>query len=382
VAVAGLLLACHAAHALPPQYSIQDLGVVQTGDSASEAFGVSLRGLAVGRSLRSGGSQAFSWTQASGLVGLPNLAGRAYCVARAANDDGRIVGSCSTTADGSDRVPVAWQNGPVSQLALPPMQTTGDAHALTRSLTVGSVNTGGLERAADFGSVGSRLLTATTSNGSYFASALGVNDSPLVVGRGANPNQPARNVAIIYGLQTGFASEIPPLPGKNGGIAYAISANGLIVGASTLAQGAPVPFIRSTGGAVQAIPLPSGTTEGTARAVNTDAWVVGTASAPTTVPFLYDGTNTYRLADLIPSDSGWDLSTATGIGFGGVIVGTGVRNGQVRAFAMLPLGGVPAACELCHKDRQTIFTACNGADWRRHLAHGDYMGACVPLSTP
>lgn len=382
-AVAVGLLLGERVHADPPQYLIQDLGVVQNGDTASEAFGISVRGVAVGRSLRSGGSQAFSWTMANGLVGLPNLAGRSYCVGKAAADDGTVVGSCSTTATGSDRVPVIWRNGAVSQLALPPMQTTGEANALIgNSAIVGSVNTGSLERAANFGNFGSSILTGTTPNGSYFANALGINNSPLVVGRGADPNAPARNVAILYGLQTGSASEIPPLPGRNGGIAYAISANSFIVGASMLDGSSPLPFIRSSGGAIRAIPLPTGTTEGAACAVNTDGWVVGSASSPTTVPFLYDGTVTYRLADLIPSGSGWDLSTnvasATGIAFGNVIVGTGFHNGEVRAFAMLPAGGVPTLCELCHKGRQTIYIACDSTDSRRHLSHGDSVGACPP----
>src|SRR5262249_35015989 len=64
------------------------------------------------------------------------------------------------------------------------------------------------------------------------------------------------------------------------------------------------------------------------------------------IPFLYDGTNTYRLADLIPPDSGWDLSmntssSALGISEGGIIVGTGVHNGDTHAYAMVPAGPSP-----------------------------------------
>ena len=43
-----------------PQYQIYDIGVVQTGDIASQGFGVSTGGIAVGRSFRSGGTQALS----------------------------------------------------------------------------------------------------------------------------------------------------------------------------------------------------------------------------------------------------------------------------------------------------------------------------------
>lgn len=41
---------------VPPQYLIFDIGVVQTGDSASQGFGVSAGDRAVGRSVRTGGA--------------------------------------------------------------------------------------------------------------------------------------------------------------------------------------------------------------------------------------------------------------------------------------------------------------------------------------
>ena len=64
-----------AATATTPQYQIYDIGVIDVGDTASQGFGVSDGGIAVGRSIRTGGSQAFTWTLNGGIVGLPNLAG-------------------------------------------------------------------------------------------------------------------------------------------------------------------------------------------------------------------------------------------------------------------------------------------------------------------
>ncbi len=115
-----------------PQYQIYDIGVVM-GDSASQGFGASPGGIAVGRSFGSAGTEAFTWTLASGRVTLPNLSGRNYCVSNSANDSGTVVGTGSTTAFGSGRLPVVWQSGVVSQLPLPSGQTLGDAN---------SVNTG------------------------------------------------------------------------------------------------------------------------------------------------------------------------------------------------------------------------------------------------
>jgi len=65
-----------ASTATTPQYQIYDIGVIDAGDDASQGFGVSHGGIAVGRSIRTGGSQAFTWTLNGGIVGLLNLAGR------------------------------------------------------------------------------------------------------------------------------------------------------------------------------------------------------------------------------------------------------------------------------------------------------------------
>ncbi len=172
--------------------------------------------------------------------------------------------------------------------------------------------------------------------------------------------------------------------GMNGAINFGGNEDGAIVGSSMLNQGPGLPFIASVAGQLHAIPLPIGATEGVARSVNTSGWAVGTASSGLTIPFLYDGTITYRLADLIPSDSGWDLvmntsSSAVGISDNGTIVGTGVQHGETHAFAMVPVSGVPSLCGLCHKRQQTLSLPCESAEYKRHIGHGDFADRCGPL---
>jgi hypothetical protein len=58
-----------AATATTPRYQIYDIGVIDAGDDASQGFGVSHGGIAVGRSIRTGGSQAFIWTLDYGIIG-------------------------------------------------------------------------------------------------------------------------------------------------------------------------------------------------------------------------------------------------------------------------------------------------------------------------
>jgi hypothetical protein len=331
---------------VPPQYQIFDIGVVQMGDTASQGFGVSTGGTAVGRSVRTGAAQAFTWTQGGGIVGLPNLAGRAFCVSNAANNAGVVVGTCATTLFGTSRLPVIWQNGAVSQLPLPSGETLGDANDVNASgVAVGSINAGSLQRGVVYNGATATVITQTTSNGSFFLTAFGINDSGRVIGQGIDPTNAARNVGIVYDIGSGSAFEVGALPNANGALAFGVSNTGFVVGSSMMNQGSGLPFIWSQGAGIVAIPLPTGTTQASARAVNSAGWAVGTASSAFAIPFLYDGVNTYRLADLIPAGTGWDLSmntssSALGISDGNVIVGTGVYNGQTHAYAMIPIVNV------------------------------------------
>jgi uncharacterized membrane protein len=332
-------------HAAPP-YLIYDIGLIDPGDDASQGFGVSHDGIAVGRSIRTGGSQAFTWTLKGGIVGLPNLAGRSYAVANSAAPQ-IVIGTAATTLFGTSRLPVMWLNGAVSQLPLPPGETLGDANSVnTSGVAVGSVDGGSNQRGAIYTGGGGAIITQTTATGCFFLTAFGINDSGRVVGQGIDPNNAARNVGIVYDIGENAAFEVGALPGFNGALAFGVSNTGYVVGSSMLNQGSGSPFIWSEQGGIVAIPLATGTSQGSARAVNSDGWVVGTDSSAFAIPFLYDGNNTHRLADLIPPNSGWDLSTNTsssadGISDNMVIVGTGVYNGEVHAFAMVVASPTP-----------------------------------------
>ena len=336
-----------AAKAGPPQYQIYDIGVIDAGDDASQGFGASHGGMGVGRSIRTGGSQAFTWTLGGGIVGLPNLSGRNHAVSNSANDSGIAVGTAATTLFGTSRLPVVWQSGAVSQLPLPPGETLGDANSVNASsVAVGSVDAGSFQRGAIYSGGSGTIISQTTGNGSFFVTAFGINDSGRVVGQGIDPQNAARNVGIVYDIGQNMAFEVGALPGFNGALAFAVSNTGYVVGSSMLNQGSGLPFIWSDQGGMVAIPLATGTSQGSARAVNSAGWVVGNDSSAFSIPFVYDGTNTYRLADLIPPNSGWDLSmntssSALGISEDGVIVGTGVHNGETHAYAMVPAAPSP-----------------------------------------
>ena len=334
-----------------PQYQIYDLGVAQPNHTGSNGFGVSPDGIAFGRSLYSGTSQAFTWTQGGGLVGLPSLVGRNFFNANGANDSGIVVGagSDSESGSGSTDVPVIWQNGVVSQLPVPPGHPFGRAYDVNASgVAVGSVEYGSAERGVIFSGGSAAIITPTTPNGSYFTIAYGINDSGLVVGRGEHPSAQFVGVGVVYNPLSNTTISVGTFQGVNAAIAYGVNNNGQVVGESYQLYSSGYPFIWSQATGMVAVPVLDGAYTGFALAVNSAGWVVGTnylASGYT--PFLYDGRTTYRLADLLPAGSGWDLTMTSsssqhmGISDSGIIVGTGQHNGELRAYAMVPVPATP-----------------------------------------
>jgi hypothetical protein len=328
-----------------PVYNIVDLGVIP-GDSSSQGVAISPNGtFATGRSITGSftATHAFSWTQGGGIVSLPNTSGHNFGLGSGVNNAGVVVGTGSTTSFGSAQLPLIWQGGNVAQLPLPTGQTLGHAYGINNSnVVVGSANSGSAERAAIYQSGVGSFITTTTSTGCVMTTAYGINDAGLVIGQGIDPNNAARNVGFLYDSVTNVASEVGALSGLNGALCFGVSNAGQVVGSTMLNQGSGTPFIWTVGGGMLPIPLATGTSQGSAKGVNSNGWVVGTDSSAFAIPFLYDGTNTYRIGDLIPSGTGWDLlantsSSALSISDNGIIVGTGVLNGNVHGYALVPV---------------------------------------------
>ncbi|MEM8758524.1 MAG: hypothetical protein AAGF47_12180, partial [Planctomycetota bacterium] len=294
-AVGAVLLAASGATAGQPQYTITDLGVVNPADFASQGLGISPGGIAFGTSAGDG-SSAFTWTPGTGLVALPNAAGSSFSAANGANDSGLVVGTGSTTFFGSNAVPVLWTDGVASQLDIISGLGVGRANDVNASGIVVGSNGGGVQEVATFWSGGQvNAITATTAGGASMTTAFRINDAGMVAGVGTDPSNPARNVGLMYNIDTGVLTEIPALSDQNGTIAFDISQNGFVVGSSSFNQADGTPFIWSEATGSVEIGLPDGASTAGARGVNSDGWVVGTGGGQFARPYLFDGTDTFLL---------------------------------------------------------------------------------------
>ena len=335
-----------------PAYSIAEIAPLP-GDAFGSTSAVSPNGaFAAGftqRSTSPAGSNAFLYDAATGLAAAASNptfpSAHNFNQANGVNNSGVAVGVAATTAFGSGPLPTLYQNGVGAALPLPAGANAGRAYSIDNNGTaVGSVSGNGFgETAAVFTTAGSTLFPQTTQAGGRLVTAYGVSDSGRVVGQAVDPANAATNVPFLldYGTNALSAIVIPNLPGKNGGFAFAVSSNGLVVGSNTFNGGAGVPFLYSDSGGTVAVPLPDGATSGGARGVNSLGQVVGTASTSFAVPYFFDGTQTFTLQSLI-SDPTWDLSMNTSSGaFGisdtGVIVGRGLHNGVISAFVLTPV---------------------------------------------
>ena len=355
LAVVGLSSAALAV----PQYDIAEIAPLP-GDAFASTSAVSPGGLfAAGftqRSTSPAGSNAFLYDAATGLTaaaGNPTLSpAHNFNQANGVNDSGVAVGVAATTGFLSSPLPTYYQNGIGTALPLPTGANAGRAYSVNDAGTiVGSVSGNGFgEAAAVFSTNDAAVLTQTTAAGGTLVTAFAVGNTGRIVGQAADPSNAATNVPFFLDAGAASASVIPNLPGKNGGFAFAVSSNGLVVGSETFNGGAGVPFLYSDAGGTVAVPLPDGATSGGARGVNSLGQVVGTASTSFAVPYFFDGTRTYTLQSLI-SDPTWDLSTNTSSGaFGisdtGVIVGRGLHNGVISAFLLTPVPEPTAAATL------------------------------------
>jgi probable HAF family extracellular repeat protein len=185
------------------------------------------------------------------------------------------------------------------------------------------------------------------------SAAYGVNDWGDVTGSVYMPE--LINQAFLY--HEGKMISLGTLPGAAGSDATAINDAVEITGRSYSSNFQfEHAFLWRKGKMLDLGVLPNGSTSA-ANSINADGDIVGAATVsaptgPTGVAFLYSEGKMRNLNGMIPVNSGWVLSNATGINDRGQIVGTGYLNGSLKGFLLSPDCGDPENrhCGFCKRE--------------------------------
>jgi probable HAF family extracellular repeat protein len=249
---------------------------------SSSASGINSAGVVAGTTYSDAGAQATLWTIA-GAVGLGTLGG-SDSYATDMNSSGVVVGGASTAS--------------------------GATHAYAYNGTM-----------RDLG----------TLTGGSWSAAYAVNSAGQVAGYGDVGGGAFR--AFLW-TTTGGMTQLGTLGGRSS-YAMDINDNGAVAGNAQISGGYLHAFLQS-GDRMQDLGTLGGTSS-FAYDVNNLGQVVGysyLAGFDVTHAFLYSGGIMRDLNSLIAGDSGWILTEAYGINDAGQIAGTGLFNGEQRAFSL------------------------------------------------
>ncbi|MEY4916642.1 MAG: hypothetical protein RL616_555 [Verrucomicrobiota bacterium] len=314
-------------------YRITDLGTI--GTNASVATGINASGQVSGYSA-SGASTARAWrfTPGVGLVDLGSFGG-ADNRALGINNAGQVTGF-STDTNGVT-------HGFVFNGAFTDIGGSGNVypqHLNSAGKVAGfSTDTNGNDTAFQFSPPNTFSNLGLIANAALPASsaAYDVNDSGVVVGIGTGSNNFSR---AFRSTTNGALEELGTLGGDESW-AYAINNLSQIVGTADFVSGDTHAFLFNDGEGMADLGTLGGYTS-TAFALDNSGNAVGAAEIVnrTLHATLWPSSDAARdLNELIPINSGWVLTEARGVNDAGQIVGSGLLNGQPRAFLLTPNSG-------------------------------------------
>jgi probable HAF family extracellular repeat protein len=309
-------------------YTVTDLGLL-SGDVSTAGRAISPSGQVVGDAENN--LQAFFWSAAQGLRGLPHLQGGGYSVAGGINAAGLIAGY-STYNELENEHAVLWINGKIQDLGTLPGGGESWANAINASgQVVGASDSAKTQPNAFLWSKGKGMFDLGVLPKGFYSEALAVNKLGQVVGYsntiGGNWH------AFSWSKSTGM-KDLGTLDSGNstGATANAINDSGQIVGTSSCGSSCTHAALWTSTGIQDLGTLP-GSSISAANGINNLGQVVGESG----VAFIWSqAAGMQDLNNLIPAGSGWTLTWAFAINDSGQITGQGEINGQTHAYLLTP----------------------------------------------
>jgi probable HAF family extracellular repeat protein len=320
-------------------YAVTDLGTL--GGRRSVALGIDRHGRVVGYAETASGSVHAFLAAGEQLFDLGTLGGLdsyAYSI----NDLGVIVGRAQDTS-GQYRPFVALLSSPMFDLSSLDERLRGSFSTVlaTNNLdrVVGYYQTLGPHAAARnrVFLYQSGTITDLGTFGGEDGIVSAINDFGQMAGSyGTDPHADYSDRRAF--LATATTAIVLPTLGSRVTVATDLNNLSQVVGYWQAASGERRGFLYSSG-VMQDLGTLRGGTQSHAYAVNNPGKVVGSSgsAAGNLHAFIYEGGVMRDLNSLLPPNSGWLLTEARDINDGGQIVGTGIVNGQQRAFLLTPV---------------------------------------------
>jgi probable HAF family extracellular repeat protein len=339
--LAALSLFSSAVPSIAQTFTVTDLGTL-SGNRVSKAYALNNAGVAAGTSSNPTAAIAvmFSGGKATSISTLQS----SVSVATAINGSSQIVGWNSFNSNPSfDPQAFLYSTGSMKNINSPSLFPSG-----TEALGINSYGTvvgTGYITSSNFHAFlySGRQMKDIGPPGAYQASAVAINTAGQILG-GYSLTSGAGG-EFLY--SNGQMTTLPVPAGSSGVSAFAISDNGVIVGAVYFSSGAPAHAARFSNGVWTDLGAIPGAGSSTAKAINIAGQIVGTAVFAQTqyhppkpgkhVPFISTTGGLIDLNTLIPSGTGFILTDAVGINDSGqILCDANNASGDERAVLLTP----------------------------------------------
>ena len=305
-----------------PSYTITEIGYIEPVDinNSGMVFG---NGIVDVEKEKTASSEVYLWSKNTDLVTLKGLS-EERTTARKINNLGQCLGESYNTK--TTLRCVRWDNDhSIHELS----KTMWNACGINDSGQVAGISliTGGFPRAVIVDSKGTltELPPLTDDEGSQ---ANGINKYGVVVGQSYGKGG-ANRKAVLWSPENDAPILLETLESAGGSCPTDINDKGISVGSVYFNNsGTHRAVLWDADGLITELGW-----NGTANAINNSGTVIGDRGGR---PMIWKKGVMTDLSTLIPENSGWVISTATGINDSGCIVGKGTLNGEQMGYLLTP----------------------------------------------